>query len=164
MTLKMEEDVAQTLTEYRLKYFPAERNYLDAHITLFHKLPEESREVWQAELVRVAASTIPFEFSLSSVFSLGGGFAVKVESPALVTLKEKLVKSWSEFLTPQDRQKFNPHCTIQNKVAPARAREDLRKFQLEWEPRTATAQGLQLWNYLNGPWQLERELLFSGRD
>jgi hypothetical protein len=44
LTLEMDTHSFEILDALRKKHFPPERNVLDAHITLFHKLPGEQEE------------------------------------------------------------------------------------------------------------------------
>ena len=161
LTLKISDADHVALTGLRREYFPPERNFLEAHVTLFHKLPGDLRERWFADLETVGRLASAFRVHFGEPYTLGRGFALRVESPPLAALRGQLVKSWFDFLSPQDRQKFNPHCTIQNKVEPAQAKADLESFRAGWRPLESRALGFQLWEYLNGPWRLEKEWLFK---
>ncbi|GAB5376119.1 MAG: hypothetical protein AcusKO_25810 [Acuticoccus sp.] len=57
------------------------------------------------------------------------------------------------MLTRQDREKFRPHITVQNKVSPQEAHATLDHLAATFTPFSATAEGLQLWWYRGGPWQ-----------
>lgn len=94
--------------------------------------------------------------------SIGKGVTYKLESKALVSLHKKLRGEWNRFLTPQDRQGLWPHVTIQNKVTVTEAANCLENLKAKFAPFTAHANGLLLWHYLNGPWQLYRQFLFDG--
>ncbi len=91
---------------------------------------------------------------------LGRGVAIKVDSPELIDLHAQLSKLWNVWLTAQDRQKLQPHITVQNKVAPEEARRLYENLSADWQPRIGRAKGLQLWHYLGGAWKLEKEFLF----
>jgi hypothetical protein len=39
-----------------------------------------------------------------------------VASPALLALRQQLATTWPEWLGAQDRQRYQPHVTVQNKV------------------------------------------------
>jgi hypothetical protein len=43
LTLWMEEQAQKYFNQMRKIYFPAQRNYLDAHLTLFHNLLDKSQ-------------------------------------------------------------------------------------------------------------------------
>jgi hypothetical protein len=63
---------------------------------------------------------------------------------------------------PQDRQGFQPHVTVQNKVTPAEAQDLLRALQATFAPFAVQGEGLHLWRYLGGPWRLARTFRFGG--
>lgn len=86
------------------------------------------------------------------------GFA----SPELVALRQDLAREWRDWLTPQDSAKIAPHVTVQNKVAPEAARTLLRELESGFEPLAAAAEGLNLWHYLGGPWDLAHRFTFGG--
>lgn len=135
----------------RRQHFPAERNYLDAHLTLFHALPDKP---WIVEdLQNLAKGQQPFEATAQSVVSLGNGTAFKILAPELPLLHQKLQKNWFNSLTKQDRQKRNFHITIQNKVEPDAAKKLQTEMVQDFKPFSFTVQGIQLWRYHNGPWE-----------
>jgi hypothetical protein len=78
-----------------------------------------------------------------------------------MALRRDLAATFVEQLTPQDRQGFGPHVTIQNKVAPEIARALLASLSADFEPFEGVGEGLLLWRYLSGPWALEAEFAFS---
>lgn len=161
LALDFTRDVREQLTALRARYFPAERNFLEAHVTLFHALPEAERARWLLDLETTCASINSFPIQFARPYSLGRGFAIRVEGEPLLKLRDRLQASWRAFLTPQDRQPYRPHCTLQNKVEPARAREALAQVQLTWQPVEAVATGCTLWRYEGGPWGHVRDLKFK---
>lgn len=104
----------------------------------------------------------PIELRATGLRSLGRGVAIVVSAPGLVAVRETLSREWSSWLTPQDAARIAPHVTVQNKVAADVARRTLAELQAEFEPFTATGEGLLLWNYLGGPWDLARRFRFGG--
>jgi hypothetical protein len=84
---------------------------------------------------------------------LGRGVAYTLESAALSRLRDDLADRWRAWLTAQDRQKHQPHVTVQNKVDPTAARALLAELQAAFTPFTARAEGLHLWRYRGGPWE-----------
>jgi len=143
----------------RKQHFPAERNYLDAHLTLFHALPHEP---WIIEDIRKLAEVQkPFEATAQTIVSLGRGTAFKISSPELPLMHQKLQKSWFEQLTKQDQQKRNFHITIQNKVEPQDAKKLQAEMAPDFKPFRFTVHGIQLWRYLDGPWEFLMKLDFG---
>lgn len=160
VTVKMDSETHDFFNDLRQKHFPPERNHLAAHITIFHQLPGERLDEIEEQLKITASRQYEFDLQFESVEYIGRGAIVAIESPPLISLRNKLANYWSDFLTPQDRQKFAPHVTVQNKVAPEEARLLCDKLKESWQPQTGTATALQLWHYRYGPWQLANEFDF----
>jgi 2'-5' RNA ligase len=156
----MDPDSFEFLNVLRREHFPVERNHLSAHITLFHHLPGEHLDEIEAHLKITASRHSEFKLLFRDVKFIGRGSVVEIESPPLVSLRNKLANHWSDWLTPQDRQKFAPHVTVQNKVAPEEARNLYETLNETWQSRPGTATALQLWHYKGGPWQLANEFDF----
>lgn len=149
LTLRIDEANQAYFNELRRRYFPSERNYLDAHLTLFHNISGFDGIFQQPG----------FRMETTGVFSIGNGVAYRIESPDLLRLREKLAKKLE--LIPQDRQAFRPHITIQNKVNPEVAKITLMELSAVFEPFAIKATGLDLWHYLGGPWAHEQFYPFS---
>jgi 2'-5' RNA ligase len=152
VTLLLDERSQAEFDRRRAAYFPAERNHLAAHVTLFHALPAEHLDAVAADLAPFAERPA-FEVVVAGLRLLGGGVAYRLESDGLLKLRARLAGEWEPWLTRQDRQRFAPHVTVQNKVAPAVARELHDRLSAGFAPWTATATGLGLWRYLGGPWE-----------
>jgi 2'-5' RNA ligase len=159
VTLAITPSAQSYFNELRRQHFPAERNYLDAHLTLFHALPDIPRIV--EDLEKFAKDQQPFEATAPSVLSLGNGTAFKITAPELPALYQKLQKNWFDVLTNQDRQKRNFHITIQNKVEPAAAKKLYAEMVQNFEPFSFTVSGILLWRYQNGPWEYLTEFNFG---
>ncbi|WP_439558175.1 2'-5' RNA ligase family protein [Dyadobacter sp.] len=144
----------------RQLHFPPERNYLNAHLTLFHALPDEP---WILEdISKLAQHQSPFTATAVQVVSLGFGTAFKISAPELPALHQTLQKRWSQYLTNQDRQKRNFHITVQNKVEPAAAKNLLAELSGSFEPFSFTVSGILLWRYKGGPWEFLTTIPFAG--
>lgn len=69
LTLWLDDDAARHFNELRQRYFPRERNYLDAHLTLFHALPAVAEARIRADLDEICAHTrTRFELSEFAIF------------------------------------------------------------------------------------------------
>ncbi len=151
LTVAMAESDLNYFSSLRQKYFPAERNFLQAHLTLFHALPNEPALI---NTVKELCETISaFMIQVKSLVSIGNGVAFKMESFELMQLHKTLQNQWQAFLTNQDKHKLWPHITIQNKVIATEANELLAALQKDFKSFRVPAEGLQLWEYLNGPWK-----------
>jgi 2'-5' RNA ligase len=160
VTLLLEEAAQQRFDRLREQYFPPERNWLAAHVTLFHALPDEQLDAVREDLSK-AADRPAFDVAVTGVRFLGRGVAYSLESPEVSALRAGLVSAWLPWLTPQDRQRHAPHVTVQNKVAPADARALHDRLLAEFVPYDVRARGLGLWRYLGGPWEPVGELNFG---
>ncbi len=136
----------------RRRHFPPTLNHISAHLTLFHNLPYTEENTILTEVAKLAAATRPFDVMISGPMKLGRGVALTVESEALLALRSHLADAFASWLIAQDRQKFRPHVTIQNKVAPHEAAALFDHIAATLTPFAATAEGIQLWRYVGGPW------------
>ena len=137
----------------RRQHFPADRNIVPAHVTLFHHLPGDQVEAIDACLGALAGSQPVAGFAIASVRFLGRGSAYALDMPAVSALRQELAKRWEPWLTPQDRQRWMPHVTVQNKAPPAEAKRLHASLLAGFAPHDGTVLGLDLWHYLNGPWE-----------
>ncbi|MEJ7766228.1 MAG: 2'-5' RNA ligase family protein [Chitinophagaceae bacterium] len=160
LTLALEREDLRFFDIQRKKYFPPARNFIDAHLTLFHALPFDE-EVLLA-ITALSNQQVPFVIHVKEPVSLGRGVAFNLESIELMHLHEKLRSQWLEFLSQQDKQKYWPHITVQNKVTLPESQQVLKELQDSFLPFIVTATGLQLWEYMHGPWRFIKEFSFDG--
>lgn len=161
VTLRLDAASFQRMNLLRQQHFPAERNVLHAHLTLFHALPPSEENFIRQHLIAMTSGMPAPGLEFSGVRSLGNGVAVTVCSDSLLRLRARLAAKFAQWLTPQDRQDFRPHITIQNKVPVAAARALLESLQATWVPAHGTGEALLLWRYLGGPWEPAGEFPFA---
>ena len=161
LTVKLDAASFDFFDNLRRRYFPPERNFLAAHVTLFHHLPGEEITVIENDLKADCADYETFAVRFPTLRFLGKGTAAEIESAQLGRLRSTLAAGWNEWLNNQDRQKFKPHITIQNKVAPDEARQVFETLRENWQARIGNAVGLQLWHYRGGPWEPANEFTFK---
>jgi 2'-5' RNA ligase len=137
----------------RRAHFPPERNYLDAHLTLFHHLPPSVENELKRRLSEVTRGQRAPPARAAGLMSLGRGVAVKIDSPGLAAIRRDLCEAFGSVLTPQDAGGWRPHVTIQNKVAPAVAKLLLASLSADFRPREVEIAGLAAWWYRGGPWE-----------
>jgi len=160
LTLKLDTRHQQYFNSLRREHFPPERNYLDAHLTLFHHLPANEKRIIQA-IIHTAANYAPMLLQVTGIKSIGNGVAFVMECSKLQALHKQLQQEWGAWLIPQDRQKLWPHITVQNKVNPEAAKELKQKLEQDFTPFGVTGIGLSLFEYQGGPWQWLEEFNFS---
>ena len=151
LTLALDPADQARLDRLRDAHFPPERNFLAAHVTMFHHLPGPNADAIAAT-IRHMTAIAPFAVRIARLQSLGRGVALTLESPDLLRLRAALARIWADHLTPQDRQAYRPHVTIQNKVDPAIAKRLFADLSVTFTPWTVEATGLALWHYRGGPW------------
>ena len=145
----------------RREHFPPERNQLAAHLTLFHHLPPSS----EAELRRAlsdACRASPPRATLEPPYSLGSGVAYRIASDELAANRAQLADRFEGMLTPQDRQGWRAHVTVQNKVKAEVARALLAELSLGFRVRPIAIVGLAAWWYRGGPWEAIGSWSFRG--
>jgi hypothetical protein len=145
----------------RRAYFPADRNHLPAHVTLFHHLPPSALAEVKARLKRLCAGPPPAA-RLTEVMLLGRGVAYRIESPNLLAMRTELAADFAGLLSAQDRGTPRLHVTVQNKVTPEEARALAERLRAEFRPRPFAIAGLSAWRYRGGPWELAMEAKFRG--
>ena len=162
LTLKMDDESQERFDRLREAHFPPERNYLSAHLTLFHHLPGDREGEVVEEIEDACRQQAPIILKATGLLFMGRGVAYKLEAPELVGLRRRLARTWEPFLTNQDRQGLRPHVTVQNKVSPEKARALHQQLESSFSPFEVRGGGLLLWRYLGGPWEKTGEHAFGG--
>ncbi|MDQ3498971.1 MAG: 2'-5' RNA ligase family protein [Actinomycetota bacterium] len=154
LTLKMDDPSQEMFDRLREEHFPKERNFIPAHLTLFHKLPGDREGEISSTLQALCRQQEPFPLIATGLVFMGRGVGYRLESSTLPAVRKKLAEEWWPWLGSQDRQGFRPHVTVQNKVPPEEARVLHRGLEKTFSPFRVRAEGLLLWRYLGGPWDL----------
>ena len=137
----------------RRTHFPPQRNRLEAHLTLFHHLAPSLAAELGRRLAQETRGVKPPPARLAGLMNLGGGVAFRVESAALAAIRARLAEAFAAMLTPQDAAGWQPHVTIQNKVAAPIARATQAGLAAEFQPCPLAIAGLASWYYRGGPWE-----------
>ena len=152
----------EPFNQLRAAHFPDKRNFLPAHLTMFYRLPGEYEATIQTTLHAACLAPGKMSAEISGVRHLGTGVAFSIDSPELQDIREKLKSMFLPWLGSQDLRKWQPHITVQNKVGTASADTLYRELTDEFSPRSVEVEGLQLWEYLDGPWRHIRDFAFAG--
>ncbi|MFP5077561.1 2'-5' RNA ligase family protein [Rhizobium sp. YIM 134829] len=161
VTAEMEAAAQAHFTALRTAHFPPSRNYLAAHITLFHALPGVEQEAVEQALAAEATAILPPQVRVEGIRFLGRGVAYALASPELQQCHRRLVDALSPLLSAQDRQGFRPHITVQNKVETAVARALEAELSAAPLPPPFLLTGIKLWRYRGGPWEAVRDFSFG---
>ena len=162
LTLALDPTSFRRLDDLRGRYFPPARNVVPAHVSLFHNLPGSEFDAIDRELRRVSAEHPAFSIRFGGLKPMGGGFLAGVESPGLAGVRADLARAFQTWLTPQDRQPFRPHVTIMNKAGRDEARHAFAEASASWAGWEGVGEGLLLWHYRGGPWELAVRHHFGG--
>ncbi len=147
---------AATLARFetlRRAHYPAALNRVPAHISLFHQLPGSELSAVVERLRLTAREHSAPRAEASGLRSLVHGVAITLRSQGLAALHADLAAAWEPLLIPQDRHRFVGHVTIQNKVTAAEARATLADLTQRFEPWSFDVVGVDVWRYLDGPWE-----------
>jgi hypothetical protein len=136
----------------RRAHYPADRNRLPAHVTMFHALPPSIESELRTRLGELARQAPPTA-SVAGLMDLGGGVAFRIVSPGLDAIREELAEVFLGSLGAQDSGGWRPHVTIQNKVAPRKARALKESLERGFVSRPLAIHGFGLHRYLGGPWE-----------
>lgn len=159
ITCLFNKEAAEYFNSFRQQYFPKEKNYLQAHLTLFHHILLPADDVIK-DVKQTTLNTKPFVVNIERIAFTGRGAAFVVKSDALIRLHKSLQQQFKNELTPQDKQGLWPHITIQNKASADESKSLADALQKTFNPFDVTVSGLQLFYYENGPWQHITDLLF----
>jgi 2'-5' RNA ligase len=161
LTAAFDEASFAMFNRLRQQHFPPERNFIDAHLTLFHALPPQKLAGIIALMTEMCAAEPPIAARVTGLMSLGRGTAFRIEAEALSALRNRLKREFEGDLNAQDRQGFLPHVTIQNKVTPAEAKALQAQLTASFVPFDVEIAGLDLWHYEGGPWRLAHAARFT---
>ena len=150
------------LDRLRRAYYPAERNQLAAHLTMFHALPPSVEGEVRTALARLSSESPP-RATIEGLMDLGGGVAFRIVSADLDSIRRRLAVDFHGLLSSQDAGGWRPHVTIQNKVPLNVARALLTTLERDFRPMPLSIRGLGLHRYLGGPWERLADYPFRGR-
>jgi 2'-5' RNA ligase len=162
LTLRMDDLSQRYFDRLREEHFPKARNFIPAHLTLFHKLPGDREREISETLDDLRRQQRPLSLTAAGLVFMGRGVGYRLESPALQSVRRRLADAWWPWLGAQDRQGFRPHVTVQNKVPPDAARALHGRLEETFAPFEVGAEGLLLWRYLGGPWEPVGSYGFEG--
>lgn len=163
VTAELPGDIFAWADGLRRAHFPPERNWLQAHVTLFHAFAPSLREELRGLLGKIAAEFAPPVARIEGLMDLGKGTAIALRSPATLAIRESIAEHFHGALTAQDAHPPRLHITIQNKVTPQAAKA-LQCALAEAIPRREFAiTGLGLHLYLGPHWEGQGVWPFRGK-
>jgi 2'-5' RNA ligase len=162
ITAELPGEVFSWADALRRAHYPAERNRLPAHVTLFHALPSSAEAEIRQSMIELAAQTAPPSARTGALIDFGKGTAIAVESPGLMALHGMLAERLHGLLLRAEHRPLNLHITIQDKVSPLEARALQRELGPLLAPRTFRFKGLCLHAWDGEQWSFRRAFAFRG--
>src|SRR4029453_16066199 len=96
LTLQLDERSFAFFDSQRRSYFPPERNFIPAHLTLFHHLPGKHLASIEHDIEACASGQQKFTVEVTGLRSLGRGVAYVLESPELEVLRRHFALQWND--------------------------------------------------------------------
>lgn len=146
----------------RRDHFPPERNVLPAHLTLFHAIAPSCEGELRGLLADLAGEYGPLHARLAAVIGLGRGTALAVEAPMLLEVRARIAERFAGTLTAQDDHRPRLHVTVQNKVAPDKARQLQGELRETFVSRDFAIPAIEAHYYRGGPWEAAGRWPFRG--
>lgn len=162
VTAEMRAEEFAWLDSLRRRHYPADRNQVPTHLTMFHALPPSAEGEVRSRLAALASEPPP-KAMIAGLIDLGGGVAFRIVSDELDRIREHIAADLHGLLGAQDKGGWRPHVTIQNKVSPKIARALLSEMESAFRPRPLPICGLGLHRYKGGPWDRIATYAFRGR-
>jgi hypothetical protein len=145
----------------RRAHYPAERNRVPAHLTMFQGLPPSAMEEVKRQLALHACGPPP-RATIAGLMSLTSGVAFRIVSDDLESIREAIADHFHGMLSAPDSAGWRPHVTIQNKVPPRQAKTLLEELEREFRSRPLGIAGLSVHRYRGGPWETLATYKFRG--
>ncbi|WP_405049337.1 2'-5' RNA ligase family protein [Rhizobium sp. BK661] len=164
LTARLPEQDLAFFDGLRRIHFPPGRNHVTAHLTVFYRVSDWHLSTIHQLLEVVASSHSPMQASTTGIWHLGSGVAFTLDSPELERIRGVLREKFEPWLSPEDKQGWRPHITIQNGADRARVAASYAAVTAAFQPRLLSITGLDLWTYRGGPWRAEGSFAFSDND
>ena len=159
VTLKIDEPSQLFFNEKRTAHFPANANYVPAHITLFHKLPAGNPAIENG--LTAFAKHLAFELNVTDIILQKTCVTYSIQSETLQKIHAQMQQTFAPYLIRNDRKILTPHITIQNKVTAYKAFKTHALLLADFKPFVVQALGYTSWYYVKGYWEKKEEYLFG---
>lgn len=159
VTITLETATQGYFNALRQKHFPAHCNYLDAHVSLFHRLPSNEPIIQQT--LQSFQKRAPIKIDVTGIKNMATGVAFNLQSAELQQLHKQLQQAFKPFLTLKDKKKIWPHITIQNKVTAFKATQTAELLSKNFEPFAFNGIGFSTWLFHKNKWQHQEDILFT---
>lgn len=159
ITLKIDEKSQEFFNLKRKQYYPAYANFVNAHITLFHKLPIDNLIV--QDILFDLCKTNVFEMQIVGIKIINNFVAYEITSFTLQNIHAKMQTTFANMINEKDKEKLWPHITIQNKATSYKALKTHKILITDFVPFSITAKGFTCWFYQQKKWTWHADYLFN---
>lgn len=159
VTLKIDDTSQAFFNEKRKQHYPAYANFVDAHITLFHKLPSDKNIVYQT--LQQLCNTKVFEMQVVALKNIENFVAYDISSSTLQDIHREMQTAFAKMLNEKDKEILWPHITIHNKATVYKAFKTHEKLLEDFVPFDIKAIGFTTWFYAKKQWVKKGDYLFS---
>ena len=149
------------LEALRRAHYPAERNRVPVHLTMFQGLPPSVSEEVRRELALYSAEPPPRAI-IAGLMNLSAGVAFLVVSEELERIRDAIADHFHGLLCGPDAAGWRPHITIQNKVPSRQAKALVDELERNFRPRQLGIAGMSVHRYRGGPWETIASCRFRG--
>lgn len=149
------------LEALRRAHYPAERNRVPVHLTMFQGLPPSVSEEVRRELALYSAEPPPRAI-IAGLMNLSAGVAFLVVSEELERIRDAIADHFHGLLCGPDAAGWRPHITIQNKVPSRQAKALVYELERNFRPRQLSIAGMSVHRYRGGPWETIASCRFRG--
>lgn len=161
LTITLDKDSHNYFTTLRNKYYPKHCNYLEAHLTFFHRLPSDVFSI--EEIIQKLSGREILTLQVTNINNIGNGVVFTVFSDELQLLHKTFQQYLKPYLITKDRVVLKPHITIQNKVTAFKASETAAVLLANFNPFIIQGTGITAWHYIKGSWLLQQHYPFLSR-
>ena len=158
ITLKIEEEAQSFFEKKRSEYYPRHCNYVPAHITFFHALPNSSLFL---EGLHQAAPHKEVTMDVASILSFNNGMAYELKNEQLQILHSHLQKLFLKELSGKDKKIWSPHITVQNKVTEFKAQKSCKELLQYFKPFSFKVEGFNVYVYEKKRWNFNLFIPFA---
>jgi 2'-5' RNA ligase superfamily len=159
ITLKIDESSQTFFNEKRKQLYPAYANFVDAHITLFHKLSSTENIVY--ETLQNLSSAKTFNMQVTGIKNIENFVAYEIASTTLQAIHATMQTSFTNMINEKDKEILWPHITVHNKATEYKAFKIHKKLLTDFVPFTITAIGFTTWYYAKKAWVKKEDYLFK---
>lgn len=163
VTAELPDDVLAWADGLRRAHYPPARNWLKAHVTLFHSFAPSLWEELPRFLSAMTGEFAPPQAEVTGLMDLGEGTAIALRSDSLLAVRQRIADHFWDMLTRQDQGGKKLHITIQNKVSRREALALQQSLAPVLQRRKFAFVGLALHIYRTPHWEAVQTWKFRGK-